>query len=220
MKKILVTMILVWCFFALSTHGGERKKAAQQKLPAEVTYFEQLKKQMSKEQLKIYLPLAASNDHMVVGMEIPGYHMRYDLAQPRGIFMILLPNGFEWQDTPVYFAINTFAFDGWTVKSTLHNDIKGIKEADPNLKIVRDDLGKELKSAGECYGAEVEYAKEEGRPFPYERFYFCNSRSKKYALFLSVSARSKKELDKRLNDFIFWADLPQIVVDEKIVTVD
>jgi hypothetical protein len=173
-------------------------------------------KDANKEGSRIYMPYSKSKDHMVVGVEIPGYHMRYDIAQSFNIFMVLLPDGFDdMEKTPVYFSIDTFALDTFTVKETFENDIKTLSKDIKGLKVVEKFDGKKLSKAGECYGAEVEYPKDS--KFPYEVFYFCKNNSNKYAILLSIGAKDKKSLNKHLPNFIKWANAPQIVTDYKIV---
>lgn len=164
---------------------------------------------------RIYMPYAKSKDHMVVGVELPGYHMRYDIAQAANIFMVLLPDGFDDMDTtPVYFSIDTFALGNFTVKETFENDIKTLTKEDPGLKVVKKLDGKNLSKAGECYGAE--FAHPEENTFPYEVFYFCKNKSEKYVILLSIGAKDKKSLSAHLPNFIKWANAPQIVTDYKV----
>ncbi len=165
----------------------------------------------------VYMPYARSMDHMVIGVEIAGYHMRYDIAQEYDFFMVLLPNRYDdLDDAPVYFAINTFPFDGYTVKQTLENDLKALKKTSRNLKITRRMDGSLIPKAGKCYGAELAYPENE-RQFPYEAFYFCKSRSKRYAIMMSLGAKTKNDLKKHMGNFLVWANAPQIVKDAKIV---
>jgi hypothetical protein len=165
---------------------------------------------------RVYMPYAKSKDHMVVGVELPGYHMRYDIAQSANIFMVLLPDGFDDLDaTPVYFSIDTFALGEFTVKETFENDITTLTKEDPGLKVVTKFDGKKLTKAGECYGAEFAHPKES--KFPYEVFYFCKNKSAKYAILLSIGAKDKKSLSTHLPNFIKWANAPQIVTDYKVV---
>lgn len=165
----------------------------------------------------IYMPYARSRDHMVVGVEIAGYHMRYDIAQKYDFFMALLPDKYNTlDDAPAYFAINTFSFAGYTVKQTLENDLKGIKEISKKLKVVKRMDGSLIPKAGECYGAELAYPEDE-RQFPYEVFYFCKSQSKHYAIMMTLGAKTKKDLKEHMPNFLVWANAPQIVKDAKIV---
>ena len=165
----------------------------------------------------IYMPYARSRDHLVVGVEISGYHMRYDIAQEYDFFMALLPDKYNsLDDAPVYFAINTFPFDGYTVKQTLENDLKALKKSSKRLKITKRMDAEQIPKAGECYGAEVAYPEAE-RQFPYESFYFCKSRSKKYAIMMTLGAKTKKDLEKHMPSFLVWANAPQIVKDAKII---
>lgn len=164
----------------------------------------------------VYMPYAKSKDHMVVGIELPGYHMRYDIAQSANVFMTLLPDGFDdMNTTPVYFSIDTFALGNFTVKETFENDIKTLTKENPGLKVINKFDGKKLPKAGECYGAEFAYPKE--RKFPFEVFYFCKNKSTKYAIMLSIGAKDRKSLNNHLPSFIKWANAPQIVTDYKVV---
>lgn len=175
-------------------------------------------KDADKEGPRVYMPYAKSKDHMVVGVELPGYHMRYDIAQSSNIFMVLLPDGFDDMDaTPVYFSIDTFALGNFTVKETFENDIKTLTKENTGLKIINKFDGKKLSKAGECYGAEFAYPKE--RKFPHEVFYFCKNKSNKYAILLSIGAKDKKSLSNHLPNFIKWANAPQIVTDYKVIEI-
>lgn len=166
---------------------------------------------------KVYMPYAKSKDHMVVGVEFPGYHMRYDLAQAANIFMVLLPDGFDdMQKTPVYFCIDTLSLSGYTAEETFEHDLKSLDEDNKGLKIVKRSDGQKLSKVGNCYGAEVVYPGKD-RPFPFEVFYICKSRSDKYAILLSLGARDKNSLKEHLPNFLKWANAPQIVTDHKII---
>jgi hypothetical protein len=165
----------------------------------------------------IYLPYAKSRDHLVVGVDISGYHMRYDLAKRANIFMVLLPDNFKnLDDAPVYFSIDTFALSNYTIKQTLENDLKTMKRESPDLNVVKKMGGSLIPKAGECYGAELAYPENE-RQFPYEIFYFCKSRSKKYSIMMSMGAKTKADLYQHLPNFLVWADAPQIVKDADII---
>lgn len=196
MKRVFV-LAMVWICMAVGIASGQEKKKPDAGP-------------------NIYMPYARSKDHMVVGIEISGYHMRYDIAQEYDFFMALLPDKYKsLDDTPVYFAINTFPFDGYTVKQTLENDLKALKKTSKNLKIKRMD-GSLIPKAGECYGAELAYPENE-RQFPYETFYFCKSQSKHYAIMMTLGAKTKNDLKKHMGNFLVWANAPQIVKDAKIV---
>ncbi len=171
------------------------------------------------EELKIYMPYSANKDHMVVGREIPGYQMRYDLAQKSGIFMVLLPEGYNsLRATPAYFSIDTLSLDGGSLKNLYEHDLQGIQKNEPGVKISRRALGSELTRAGTCLGAELAYP-EDKREFPWERFFICKSRSKKYAILMSMGARTEQDLSEHYREFISWADAPQIVTDHKVVMI-
>jgi hypothetical protein len=169
------------------------------------------------QELKIYMPYSSQNDHMVVGREIPGYQMRYDLAQESGIFMVLLPEGYtSLRKTPIYFAIDTLSLDGGSLKNLYEHDLQGIQKNEPGVKVLKRDLGTELTRAGTCLGAELRYP-EDKREFSWERFFICKSRSKNYAIMMSLGARTGRDLEKHYRNFIEWADAPQIVTDHKVV---
>ena len=162
------------------------------------------------------MPYSANKDHMVIGTEIHGYRMRYDLAQQNGIFMVLLPDGYEsMAKTPVYFAIDTLSLDGGSLENLYTHDLQGILKGEPATRIMQRDLGSELSRAGTCLGAELMYP-EDRRAFPWELVYICKSRSKRYAIMLSLGARAERELRKHYPEFVKWADAPQVVTDQRI----
>jgi hypothetical protein len=170
------------------------------------------------EQLQVYMPYSANKDHMVIGTEIRGYRMRYDLAQQSGIFMVLLPVAYEsLARTPVYFAIDTLSLDGGSLENLYNNDLQGIVKGEPGTRIARRELGSDLSQAGTCLGAELRYP-EERRAFPWERFFICKSRSKRYAIMMSLGARTERDLNKHYQAFVTWADAPQVVSDHRVVT--
>jgi hypothetical protein len=174
-------------------------------------------KDANKEGPRIYMPYSKARDHMVVGVELPGYHMRYDIAQSSNIFMVLLPNGFDdMRKTPIYFAIDTLALYEFSVKETFENDIETLTKKINGLRVVKKFDGKTLSKAGECYGAELAYSKKD-RLFPKEIFYICQNKSNKYAIVLSIGAKDRKSLENHLADFIKWANAPQVVTDYKVV---
>ncbi len=176
-------------------------------------------KDADKKELKVYMPYSKAKDHMVVGIELPGYHMRYDIAKSSNIFMVLLPDGFDdMGKTPIYFSIDTMAFYKFSVKETFENDIEALTKNIKGLKVVKKFNGKKLKKAGECYGAELAYP-EKDRRFSNEIFYICKNKSKTYAILLSIGAKDKKSLKKHLPDFIKWANAPQVVTDYKVVEI-
>jgi len=187
-------------------------------LPAQTALPAGKAKVPDEKELRIYMPYSDNKDHMVIGREIRGYHMRYDLAQQSGIFMVLLPVGYEsLARTPVYFAIDTLSLDGGSLENLYNNDLQGIVKGEPGTRIVRRDLGSDLSQAGTCLGAELRYP-EERRAFPWERFFICKSRSKRYAIMMSLGARTEKDLTKHYRAFVTWADAPQVVSDQRVVT--
>lgn len=174
-------------------------------------------KDANKKELKVYMPYSKARDHMVVGIELPGYHMRYDIAKSSNIFMVLLPDGYdEMGKTPIYFSIDTLALHEFSVKETFDNDIEALTKNTAGLKVVKRFNGKKLKKAGECYGAQLAYPAK-GRRFSSEVFYICKNKSKEYAILLSIGAKDKRSLKKHLPNFIKWANAPQIVTDYKVI---
>jgi hypothetical protein len=174
-------------------------------------------KDANKEGPRIYMPYSKAKDHMVVGIELPGYHMRYDIAQSSNIFMVLLPDGFDdMVKTPVYFSIDTLALYEFSVKETFENDIEALTKNINSLRVVNKFDGKNLQNAGECYGAEVAYPGKD-RLFPNEIFYICKNKSNKYAILLSIGAKDRKSLENHLPNFIKWANAPQVVTDYKVI---
>jgi hypothetical protein len=174
-------------------------------------------KDAAKNELKVYMPYSKARDHMVVGVELPGYHMRYDIAKSSNIFMVLLPDGYdEMGKTPIYFSIDTLALHEFTVKETFDNDIEALSNNTAGLKVVKKFSGKRLDKAGECYGAELTYPAKDRR-FSNEVFYICKNKSKTHAILLSIGAKDKKSLKKHLPNFIKWANAPQIVTDYKVI---
>jgi hypothetical protein len=164
----------------------------------------------------MYMPYSKTKDHMVVGIEIHGYHMRYDIAQHSNIFMVLLPDGYkDMRDTPVYFAIDTTPLLNFTVKETFNNDIEALKKMEPGLNVIKTYDGSKTKKAGECYGAKLKHPMD-GRPFPNEIFYVCKNKSNKYAIIISLGARNKEKLAEHYNNFIKWVNAPQMVTGYKV----
>ncbi len=164
-----------------------------------------------------YLPYAASRDHMVTGCEVPGYHMRYDLAKVSGAFMILLPDGANSiNNTPNYFSIQTLSLDGGTLQDLFNADVKNTLEDKPGTKVVKR-LTYQLpgSSGGSCFGAVMEYHSKLAE-FTNETFYICDTGSKKYAILLALGARTKKAMEAANPAFIKWMNVPQIVRDMKI----
>lgn len=180
------------------------------------------KGEKGKADLNCYQSIANSEDHMVLGCEIPGYHMRYDLAKPRKIFMVLLPDGADgFEQAQAYFALDTFPLYGGSVQSLFEADWKGTAKKLPGSKVV-----KRLKHVlhfkgvdGPCFGQTVVYPKGHGNLFQskranfrYETYYFCRTGSRDYALFASLEAVSQKALDKATPAFMKWLDQPQMVM--------
>ncbi len=174
-------------------------------------------KDANKEGPRIYMPYSKAKDHMVVGVELPGYHMRYDIAQSSNIFMVLLPDGFDdMKKTPVYFSIDTLALYEFSVKETFENDIETLTKNINGLKVINKFDGKNISNAGECYGAELAYPEKKSL-FPNEIFYICKNKSNQYAILLSIGAKDKKSLKNHLPNFIKWANAPQVVTDYKVI---
>lgn len=170
--------------------------------------------------LTCYMPYSVRHDHMVMGCEIQGYHMRYDLAQQWHIFMVLLPNGVNSiEKAGTYFSIDTFDLNGGSMKQLFEADIKGIQAKRPGTKLVKQLAHKlPLGERGECVGAEIEYSKKL-TAFPNEIYFMCDGGSGKYAIMLSLGARTQKQLVEAEPLFLKWMDVPQVIRDMKITTV-
>jgi hypothetical protein len=170
-------------------------------------------KDAKKEGPRVYMPYSKAKDHMVVGVELPGYHMRYDIAQSSNIFMVLLPDGFDdVRKTTVYFAIDTLPLYELSVKELFEKDIEALTGNIGDLRVLRKFDGTDLSKAGECHGAELAYP-EKDRPFP------SKNKSDEYAIVLSIGARDEKNLKKHRANFIRWANAPQVVTDYKVVEI-
>ncbi len=174
-----------------------------------------------------YMPTSVRHDHMVMGCEIPGYHMRYDMAQAVHIFMVLLPDGKDdLEQVPAYFALDTLPHDeGMPLDQFFDADLKGVLSKRPALKVVKR-LTHTLhsgKNEGACVGAILLYPKGEGNllqgkrtKFPYEAYFFCEAGSSHYLLLAAMEAVSKKELDDAMPAFLKWLDVPQRIADADI----
>lgn len=169
-----------------------------------------------------YFSIAASNDHIVSGCDISGYHLRYDLAKSMKVFMVVLPDradGFEKAD--VYFVLDTFSLKGHSVEELFEHDWKGTAKKLPGIKVVKrltHTLNLNGKK-GECYGQTILYPngysnfyQGKQKHFRYETYYFCWAGNKDYALFASLEAVSLKALEKATPAFLKWLDLPQMVM--------
>jgi hypothetical protein len=169
--------------------------------------------------LKCYLPYSVKKDHMVAGCEVSGYHIRYDLAQEAGAFMILLPNGARsLGEASTYFSIQTFPFDGRSLKQILEVDVKEILDNNPGTKIVKNLAHKQPSSTGGgiCVGTELAYPAQSAA-FPSEAFYMCDTGSNTYAIMLSLGGRNRKAMLEAYPTFMKWVDVPQTVKDADIV---
>jgi len=168
--------------------------------------------------LKCYLPYSVKKDHMVMGCEVSGYHMRYDLAQKIGVFMILLPDDANSiEEAVTYFSIQTFAFDGKSLKELLDADVKDILQRRPGTNVVKNLAHKiPLAAGGNCIGAELAFPKQSSA-FPSESFYFCDAGSKNYAVMFSLGARSKEAMDGAYPSFMKWIDVPHRIKDATIL---
>lgn len=167
--------------------------------------------------MSCYMPEAASMDHLVMGCPVPGYHMRYDLAQKLNIFMVLLPDGVKsLDDAPRYFALDTLPFRGASPQALLDADFKGVLAQRPGTRVLKK-LTHALpgKRGGQCAGLTLAYPKEQA-DFPYETYFICNAGSEHYALLLSLNTRSRTEMAAAMPDFMKWMDEPQSVVDARI----
>ncbi len=181
-------------------------------------------------ELTCYMPTSVRNDHMVMGCEIPGYHMRYDLAQAVNIFMVLLPDGKDdIEQVSAYFALDTLPYDeGEPLNKFFDADLKGVLSKRPAVKVVKR-LTHTLhsgKNEGACVGAVLLYPRDQGNllqgkrtKFPYEAYFFCEAGSAHYLLYASVEAVSEKALDAAMPAFLKWLDVPQRVADVDINTL-
>ncbi len=166
-----------------------------------------------------YMPYSARHDHLVMGCEIPGYRMHYDIAQTWKMFMILLPENVDaLEQSPLYFGADTLDFDGLSLQGLFDADLKGIEENRPGTRAV-NKLTHTLpvEGSGNCLGMSLLYPKDKAR-FPYETYFICAAGSKRYALMLSLSAKSQKDMDAALPAFLKWMDL-QTVRDFNIKVV-
>jgi hypothetical protein len=164
-----------------------------------------------------YMPYAASRDHLVLGCEIPGYRMRYDLAQQLDLFMVLLPDGADtFRQARFYFSEDTLPMDGHSPQAILEADFKNVLAKRPGTHLVKKLTHTlPIRDGGKCTGLSLAYPKKVAS-FPYETYFICDGGSRHYALLLSLSARSSKAMDAAMPDFIRWADVPQEVRDFRI----
>lgn len=175
--------------------------------------------------LTCYMPFAASRDHYVTGCEVPGYRMQFDLAKSWGMFMVLLPDGASIENARVYFALDTPDMRGQPVARLLENDLKGVQAGRPGTRVLKrlshvlplkaagksrdPDMSRDL---GTCVGVSLAYPAAHSH-FPYETYFICDAGSKRYALMLSLSALSEREMDAAMPAFLKWMDVPQTVRD-------
>ena len=165
--------------------------------------------------LNCYLPYSVKRDHTVAGCEVPGYHMRYDIAKKGKIFMILLPDGADSvKNSATYFSIDTFSLEGGSLQQLFDADIKAMVNDRPGTKIIKNlTYQLPVKDSGACLGAELAYPSAE---FPHEIFFMCDTGSKNYAIMLSLGARTKKALAEAHPIFLKWLEVPQMVKDVTI----
>jgi hypothetical protein len=169
--------------------------------------------------LKCYLPYSVKKDHMVAGCEVSGYHVRYDLAQENGAFMILLPNSaHSLKEASTYFSIQTFPFDGRSLKQILDVDVREILDNNPGTKIVKNLAHKQPSATGggTYVGTELAYPAQSAA-FPSESFYMCDTGSNTYAIMLSLGGRNRKVMLEAYPTFMKWVDVPQMVKDADIL---
>ncbi len=164
-----------------------------------------------------YMPYSVNRDHLVTGCEIPGYRMDYDAAKAWGMFMVLLPDGVDAPEhAPHYFGADTLAFAGHSLQGLLDADFKSLQGKRPGTRAVkklRHTLP--VKGGGKCVGLSVIYPKKVAY-FPYETYYLCEGGSKRYALMLSLSAISQRQMRAAMPAFLRWMDVPQTVRDADI----
>ncbi len=155
-----------------------------------------------------YMPYSARRDHLVMGCEVPGYRMHYDIAQAWKMFMILLPENVDaLEQSPLYFGADTLDFHDLSLQGLFDADLSGLEKNRPGTRVVKK-LSHTLpvKDSGNCLGMSLEYPKDKAR-FPYETYFICEAGSKHYALMLSLSARSQKDMDAAMPAFLKWMDL-------------
>lgn len=164
-----------------------------------------------------YMPYATSHDHLILGCEILGYRMRYDLAQRLGIFMVLLPDGANtFGQAQLYFSEDTLPLDGDSPQAILDADFKTVLAKRPGTRLVKKLTHTlPIKDGGKCTGLSVAYPKKVAS-FPYETYFICDGGSRHYALLLSLSAKSSEAMDAAMPDFLKWMDVPQEVRDFRI----
>lgn len=158
-----------------------------------------------------YMPYSSRHDHLVMGCEIPGYRMHYDIAQAWKIFMILLPENVNSIDqSPAYFAMNTLDFHGFPLRELFDADLKGVEKSRPGTRVVKKLTHTlPVEGSGNCLGMTLLYPEDKAR-FPYETYFICEAGSKHYALLLSLSAVSQKDMDAALPAFLKWMDLQTV----------
>ena len=165
---------------------------------------------------KCYSPYSSSKDHMITGCEIPGYRMHSDIAQQAGILMVLLPEGFSDLDkAPVFFMVNTLELGDGDVQSLFTADLKTMLADKPKIKVTDHTVSEKPKKMGTCVGARLKLPA--GEHFPYELYYICKNKSSKYAIQIGLQARTEDLLRKHKSRFLKWADIPQLVVDAKVI---
>lgn len=170
---------------------------------------------ISKKENKCYMPYSANKDHIVTGCDIDGFHMRYDIAKQAGIFMVILPDGYDQlPDSPVFFTADTLSLENKTLKNLFDADLKNILEKKSNIQLITKKLKPKPKKMGNCLGGELILT---GSPFPYERYFICKNDSKKYAIQIQIQAKTKDDLLKYFPFFLKWADVPQFVKDFTVV---
>jgi hypothetical protein len=187
-------------------------------LTASVCIAAELEPQVKKEvpELKCYLPYSVKKDHMVMGCEVAGYNMRYDLAQKSGVFMILLPNGANSiKEASTYFSVQTVSFEGRSLQQLIDADIKGILTEKPGTEVIKNLSHSFPSHYSACLGVELAYPAASAA-FPNESFYLCDTGSKYYAIVLSLGGRSKNAMDEAYPTFLNWMDIPHMVKDAKI----
>ncbi len=173
-----------------------------------------------KPEKECYMSYSDNKDHMVMGCEVDGYHMRYDLAQQGNLFMVMLPDGIDSvEKTPVLFMTTTYPLNGRSLIRLFEDDLEGVLNNKPGTTLVRKILKETPANMGECAGAEITVTAANAH-FPYQRYFFCKNGSDKYSILVSVITRTKRDLNEHYEGFVKWANVPQVVTDHKTTIVE
>ncbi|MBX7148955.1 hypothetical protein K1X76_07700 [bacterium] len=158
------------------------------------------------QELQCYMPYR--NTMMLYGCEIEGYSIKPDIAQQAGVLMLLLPtNTPNFENTPVFFIANTLPLNGKNYDQIFEEDLKSITLSQSTTKVVSNNLQDKPQTIGPCRGGELQL---KDTPFPYERYYICEAKSKTEALQLQIQARTLKDLENHFANFLKWTDTHHI----------